>query len=122
MSEFIIHPIRQQSIGFYSILLPPDYHDPARKETTYPLCVLISGNGHIEEEYLEFVTQGTKRDGVIYLTPRAPYPNFNSFLKNQKPGYTADPEYDNNWSTITRAARSPSGSRPIIPGSSRPAS
>jgi predicted esterase len=96
--DFIIRPLMQASLGYYSVLLPPDYDAAAPK--TYPLCVLLHGSSATETEYGDLVAKSLKRDGVIYLTPRAPYPHNAEFVYAKKPGYTAWPEYGYDWSTI----------------------
>lgn len=92
-SGIIDRPLVGQSINYYGILLPPDYDDPARQKTAYPLCVMVHGAGSREDQYLDLVNEHLKRDGVIYLMPRAPYVHYGETQRQGLPAFSAYPQY-----------------------------
>ena len=92
-SNLIEVPLVGQSINFYSILLPPDYNDPAQARTTYPVCVMVHGAGSRDDQYVDLVDNHLKREGVIYLCPRAPYLLYSETIRQGLPAYTAFPEF-----------------------------
>ena len=95
-SDYIVHPLVQRQLGFYSVLLPLDYDVPKHKEKSYPLCLNIHGAMGDEFIYEKVIDRHLKRDGVIYLTPRAPYAAFNA-LRKGKTGYTVMPNFPKIW-------------------------
>ena len=78
------HWVRIPALTTYLAMLPPDYES---SEAAYPIVLILHGNGSSEVNHGRLAdTAG--RDGVIYVAPRAPYPNANVFYQLQHPGWT----------------------------------
>lgn len=91
--DVVIHPLEQKTFGYYSVMLPPDYNEEASKEKEYPVCLLVHGSGGHERTHVKLVESHLGREGVIYVTARAPFPKNNVFMDKQRAGFTAWPEY-----------------------------
>jgi len=83
------HVIEMKSLGSYIALLPPDY-DESGKE--YPLCLILHGMGSTELWHGRLGDE-LGREGVIYIVPRAAYPNLEEFGSQPVPTWTAWPSY-----------------------------
>ena len=97
--DYIIHPILQRNVGYYSVILPPGYFSSESANATYPLCVLVHGRGQTEERYQYLLSDYFPRDQVIYLMARAPHPANLDFFGGET-GYTVWPEDYTRESTI----------------------
>ncbi len=83
------HALLQEQVGFYAVLTPPGYDDPANAKQKYPIVVLLPSAGATEAETAK-KADALGRDGVIYVIPRAPYPSSTE-------GYTASPAFPQTW-------------------------
>jgi predicted esterase len=90
------HAMLQEKVGFYGVLTPPGYDDEANKKKRYPLVVILHGGGSNELGQGE-LAEDIGRDGVIYVLPRAPHPDYEVFAEGERAGWTAWPEYPEEW-------------------------
>ena len=88
-----------QTVGTYVVMLPPDYATSAKE---YPICVILHGNGSTELRHGR-LAESFGREGVIYVAPRAPYPNI-GVMHGGDDGWTAWPpeDIDENSSLFTK--------------------
>lgn len=87
-TSFERHHVKIPAIGTYVAMLPPDY---AEGDADYPLVVILHGNGSTETQHGR-LADSLGREGVIYVAPRAPYPNHGVFTGMERPGWTWRPE------------------------------
>ena len=86
------------SIGTYVALLPPDY--TANPKKTYTFCVVLQGASGNEVEFAKLAQQ-FGRDGMIYIVPRAPYPNFQATAQYGSNRYIASfPDELPGWAEV----------------------
>lgn len=84
-----------RSLGTYVALLPPDY---ATSGKHYTFCVVLQGASGNEIEFAKLANE-FGRDGIIYIVPRAPYPNFDATQQYGSKRYIASfPDDLPNWS------------------------
>jgi predicted esterase len=76
-------------LGSYVALLPPDYNESGKE---YPLCLILHGMGSTELWHGRLGDE-LGREGVIYIVPRAAYPNLEEFGSQPVPTWTAWPSY-----------------------------
>lgn len=84
----IRHWVEIPAMTTYLAMLPPDYET---SEAAYPLVLILHGNGSSEAWHGRLADR-VGRDGVIYVAPRAPYPNTQVFYQLQRPGWTWLPQ------------------------------
>jgi predicted esterase len=90
------HALQQAKIGFYGVLLPPDYGSPERKHERYPVVIILHGSGSTELAHGR-LAETFGREGILYVLPRAPYAHEEVFIENHEPGWTAWPTYPEAW-------------------------
>jgi predicted esterase len=90
------HALPQTQVGFYAVYLPPGYDEASSAATRYPLCLILHGSGSTETAHGD-LANAVGREGVIYVAPRAPYPNHGVFFEDKKPGWTAWPQWPEAW-------------------------
>jgi predicted esterase len=78
-----------ETVGTYVVMLPPDYATSGKE---YPICVILHGNGSTELRHGK-LSETFGREGVIYVAPRAPYPNL-GVMHGGDDGWTAWPAID----------------------------
>ncbi len=83
------HVIEMKSLGSYVALLPPGYTE-SNKE--YPLCLILHGMGSTELWHGKLGDE-LGREGIIYIVPRAAYPNLEEFGSQPVPTWSAWPSY-----------------------------
>lgn len=84
----IRHWVKIPALTTYLAMLPPDYE---KSKAEYPLVLVLHGNGS-SEAWHGRLADTAGRDGVIYVAPRAPYPNAMVFYQIQRPGWTWLPQ------------------------------
>jgi len=87
--DAIRHWVKIPAVTTYLAMLPPDYE--ASEAKRYPLVLILHGNGS-SEAWHGRIADSVGRDGVIYVAPRAPYPNAMVFYQLQRPGWTWKPQ------------------------------
>jgi predicted esterase len=86
-----------RSIGTYVALLPPDY---ATSTKNYTFCVVLQGASGNEIEFAKLANE-FGREGIIYIVPRAPYPNFEATQQYGTNRYIASfPDMLPNWAAV----------------------
>jgi predicted esterase len=90
------HALLQKRMDFYAIYLPANYEVDRAKGKKYPLCVILHGSGSTETGHGSMALPYASQD-VIFLAPRAPYPSYEVFLGSREPGFTAWPEFPEEW-------------------------
>ncbi len=83
------HFVEIPAIGTYVAMLPPDYD--AEDTKRYPLVVILHGNGSSETKHGRLADR-LGREDVIYVAPRAPYPNLGVFFGMREAGWTWRPQ------------------------------
>jgi predicted esterase len=86
--DAVRHWVKIPAMTTYLALLPPDYET---SEAEYPLVLILHGNGS-SEAWHGRIADAVGRDGVIYVAPRAPYPNSQVFYQLRRPGWTWLPQ------------------------------
>ncbi len=82
---YIRNFLETRSVGTYIVALPEDYETSNRN---YPLCVILHGSGSSETGHGQ-LADAFGRDGVIYISPRAPYTHTSSYKGTGELGFTA---------------------------------
>jgi predicted esterase len=85
--KFIARMAPMRTLGTYVVMLPPDYETSNK---TYPLCIILHGNGSNELEHGR-IADAMGREGVIYAAVRAPFTALGVAIGTRKPAYTAWP-------------------------------
>ena len=75
--DAVRHWVEIPAVTTYLAMLPPDYEST---EKAYPLVLILHGNGSSEAWHGRLADRAG-RDGVIYVAPRAPYPNAQVFYQ-----------------------------------------
>ena len=89
------HALELAITGYYAVFLPKDY-DPSGKRK-YPLCVILHGSGSTEFSHGVGLAADVGLDGIIYIAPRAPYPEHEVFMEHKEPGWDAWPTFPEAW-------------------------
>ena len=90
MSSEIRHALVERSLGFYTVWLPPDYAAPAAAKRSYPLGVLLHGQGGTEQGIAARWLPAVGRESWVWITLRAPYAHEEAFAGGT-PGWRAWP-------------------------------
>ncbi len=86
--DAVRHWVKIPALTTYLALLPLDYET---SEARYPLVLVLHGNGSSAAGHGR-IADAVGREGVIYVAPRAPYPNAQVFYQSQRPGWTWRPQ------------------------------
>lgn len=90
------HALVQTKVGFYAVLLPPDYEAPKNRARRYPVVVILHGGASSEVRHGSLADKLGRND-VIYVVPRAAYPNEAVILNERRLAWSAVPSYPATW-------------------------
>lgn len=100
LKDFHQHALPQQKVGFYGVLLPPDYSTSPARNKRYPVVVILHGSASSEVRHGQLADQFGRKD-VIYVVPRAAHPNEPVILKENRIAWSANPTYPESWGERT---------------------
>lgn len=97
LANMVRRYLPSRAIGTYVALLPPDYPTSTR---SYTFCVVLQGASGNEIEFAK-LAQEFGREDIIYIVPRAPYPNFSATAQTGTNRYIARfPDDLPNWDVV----------------------
>ncbi|MEO6098176.1 MAG: PDZ domain-containing protein [Fibrobacteria bacterium] len=90
------HALVERQMGLYAVYLPKNFKADSAKGKTYPLCLILHGMGSTEIGH-GAMAEAYASEEIIFLAPRAPYPAYEVFMEEKEPGWTAWPEFPQEW-------------------------
>jgi predicted esterase len=97
LARMVRRYLPSRSIGTYIALLPADY---ATSNKRYTFCVVLQGASGNEIDIAK-LAEDFGRDGIVYIVPRAQYPNFQATQQYGSNRYVASfPDPLPNWEAV----------------------
>jgi predicted esterase len=90
------HALEEKQMGLYAVYLPKNYRADSAKGKKYPLCVILHGSGSTEIGHGS-MAEAYRTEDIIFLAPRAPYPEYDVILETKEEGFTAWPRFPSEW-------------------------